>query len=131
MLFFVGAFFILFGIIKAVMILAASGRPKQEVQIKDFTFMKLKTDLIGFGGDQKHAKVAFDVNGITHETDVFVGKKFNTPVGGKMMISYNAGNPKNAKYHNLKMEWMMVIVLLVMGGVISGISLALTSVLFN
>lgn len=131
MLFFVGGFFILIGIIRVIAILAASGRPKVEVTIKDFTFMKLKSDLLGFGGQQKHAKVAFDVNGQTIETDVVVGKKFNTPVGGTMMISYKPASPKDAKWHNPKMEWAMAAVLFIMGVVICGVSMLLSSVLTN
>src|SRR5687768_1032149 len=129
MLYIAGGFFILLGLIRLIVIIATSGRPKMEVPIKDFTFLQLSTDLFGFGGKQKHAKVAYVVDGKDYEADVFVGKKFNTPVGGNIKISYPSSNPKNPKYYNPKMEWTVVLVFLIFGGILCALSQIILSAL--
>lgn len=129
MLFFVGGFFILLGLMRIVVILASSGRPKSDVVIKEMVSMKLKSDLFGFGGNQPHARVNFNANGTDYETDVFVNKKFKGKPGDTIKIAYPASNPKNAKVYDPGMEWKLALGLLGLGILVCAISVAVSMAL--
>lgn len=115
MLFFGGAALIFISIMMFIKFLVASSRPKAELPIKEYVFQQLKSDLFGFGGQQKHAKVIINANGQDHEALVLVGKTINIPIGGNIKVSYKASNPKEARYHNPKKELLMTSVMFVIG----------------
>jgi len=124
--FLVGGFFILLGLMRIVVILASSGRPKSDVVIKEMISMKLKSDVFGMGGNQPHARVSFNTNNTDYETEVYVNKKFTGKPGDTIKIAYPASNPKNAKYYNPGLEWKLALGLLLVGIVICGISVGIT-----
>lgn len=127
MLFFGGAGLILLSLFMLVKFLVAANKPKAQVPVKEYVFAKIKSDLFGLGGNQKHARVTIDVNGVLHEADVLVGKSINIPIGENIRVSYSASNPKVARYYNPKKELLAVCTMFIIGSVLCAIALAVSS----
>lgn len=129
MLFFVGGVLVLMGIIMLIKFLIALSRPKMDLSIKEYVFQKVKSDLFGFGGNQKHAKVIIHSNGQDHEALILVGKTVNMPVGENIKVSYNPAKPTEARYHNPKKELLMVSLMIIIGSAICVGSLMISNLI--
>ncbi len=129
MLFFVGGFFLLMAFIMLIKFIVFSQRPKLELPVKEFFFAKLKTDMLGIGPSQKHARVSFTVDGKEYNAEVPVMKNNKTQVGENIRVTYKKSNPKSVRLHDPKKELLMIFMMFLMGAIVCGISLVVSAVL--
>ncbi len=129
MLFFVGAFFLFLAMVMLIKFLVFSQRPKQEVQVKEFFMAKLKTDLIGIGPEQKHARVSYTVDGKEYQGEIPLMKNTKTQVGENIRITYSKTNPTLSRLYDPRKELLMILIMFIFGGGITGVSLVLSDIL--
>src|SRR5688572_30220912 len=115
MFFIAGIFFEFIAFIMLIRLLLVMGRPKIETPVKEFFMGKMKSDVFKMYPDQKHARISFEVNGKTYDTEVAIPKKMKINQGENIRITYYAKDPRIVRIYSPKFEIIPIIIMIVFG----------------
>jgi len=121
MIYLIGGFVVLIGLIQLYRLYRNSKRPKIEGKIIKLMDQHLKQDKNKKFRTQPHAKVTFELNKKHHKVDVLFKDK-EKQIGDTVQLSYFNNNPESVEMYVPKAEFTMAFVITLIGIVILIIS---------
>lgn len=121
MIYLIGGFVVLIGVIQLYRLYINSKRPKVTGKIIKLMDQHLKQDKNKKFRTQPHAKVEFVLNGKKHKADVLFKDKIKG-IGDSVELSYFNNKPDTVEMYVPKAEFTMAVIITLIGVVILVIS---------
>lgn len=121
MIYLIGGFVVLIGVIQLYRLYRNSKRPKVEGKILRLMDQHLKQDKSKKFRTQPHAKVLFRLNGKDYKVDILFKDKIKQ-IGDTVQLSYINNNPESVEMYVPKAEFSMALIITLIGVVIMIIS---------